>query len=85
MAERKSKRRGRPPADYNGRYCILNVWCALNRFESDKPICCHDCLRKDDCHKACQNDPERCNCVTRNLPRGADEIFILKGGRRSAL
>lgn len=69
------KRRGRPPKDYHGRYCVLDVGCPVKRYESDRPICCADCQQRSECEMVCQNAPERCNCWTFHLPTPAEPVL----------
>ena len=79
------KRRGRPPKPFTGRYCVLNAGCPINRYESDKCICCHDCPEHEDCEFACMNAPERCNCWTYKLPMAADAFYKWEEKHRRAI
>ena len=79
------KRRGRPPKQYGGRYCVLNAGCPINRYESDKCICCYDCTEHEDCELACMNSPERCNCWTFRPPMTADAFFTWEERKQSAV
>lgn len=67
-----TKRRGRPGKSYTGRFCVLDMHCKAYKYESDKPICCADCVIG--CASKCMNTPERCGCSTYRLPESPDPV-----------
>ena len=59
---------GEKPDTYKGRFCMI-AYCEAGELHDR---CCCDCPDCDGCGEACQNSPEKCQCVRKKRP---NEMF----------